>query len=170
MKLPDLTLETLQHEPLRLRPEAPAPRLILVYRRDCETCELVLPVVERISRPLHARGLETIGVSQSDEDATLDAINEHGLCFPQALDADLALSLALGVEIVPTLLLFDADGARVEGTDALDLAAFTRVVQAAARLAGADEPAIARAIAAFALPASRPGSASRTRAADIASH
>ena len=168
MKLPDLTLETLQHEPLRLRPEPPAPRLILVYKRDCETCGLVLPVVERISRPLHARGLETIGVSQSDEDATLDAINEHGLCFPQALDAHLALSFALELEVVPALLLFDADSEVVDRTDALDLAAFTRVVEAAARLAGADEPAIERAIAAFALPASRPGSASRTRDADVA--
>src|SRR5262249_29386579 len=117
---------------------------------------------------LHARGLETIGVSQSDEEATLDAINEHGLCFPQALDSELALSFALELEVVPALFLVDAGGEVIDRTDALELPAFTRVVRAAASLAGADEAAIERAIAAFSLPAFRPGCASRTLDADVA--
>jgi peroxiredoxin len=167
VQLPDLTLETLQHETIRLRPEPPAPRLIVIYKRDCETCGVVLPVLERLSRPLHARGLETLGVSQSDDEATLDAINEHGLCFPQALDVDLALSFALDLEVVPAVLLVAADGEVLDRTDALELPALARVVGAAARLAGADEAALARTLAAFSLPAFRPGCASRTLDAEV---
>src|SRR6185369_6900019 len=127
MHLPDLTLQTLQREPFRVRTEPPAPRLFLVYRCDCPGSALVLPVAERLSRPLHARGLETIGVSQSDEEATLDAINEHGLCFPQLLDAGLELTGALAIAVVPALLLFDADGALVDRAEPSDAPGCARV-------------------------------------------
>ncbi|HZR84310.1 MAG TPA: TlpA disulfide reductase family protein [Candidatus Binatia bacterium] len=167
MRIPDLTLATLQGEKLRLRPEPPGVRLLLVYKRDCETCGLVLPVLERLSRPLHARGLETIGVSQSDADATLDAINEHGLCFPQALDSDLALSFALEMEVVPAVVLVDAEGEVLDRTDALDLDALTRVLHAAGDRAGVERAEIDRALAPFRLPSFRPGCASRTLDAGV---
>jgi peroxiredoxin len=167
MAIPDLTLETLQGERLRLRPDAGRARLLLVYKRDCETCSVVLPVLERLSRPLHGRGLETFGVSQSDADATLDAINEHGLCFPQVLDAELALSFALDLEVVPTLLLVDAAGEVVDRTDALELEALARVLKHAAQFAGLDEGEVDRGLRPFALPAFRPGCASRTLDPDV---
>ncbi|MEY4948591.1 MAG: hypothetical protein RL698_802 [Pseudomonadota bacterium] len=160
--LPAVALGTLQGEAVELRPGTPAPRLVVVWKRDCETCALVLPAVERLSRSLHARGLETIGVSQSGDDDTLDAIGEFGLCFPQALDRDLAVSFALGVEIVPTLVLADASGAIVCRTEALHLGEFAALARRAAELCGADTTEVERAIGAFRLPEFRPGCASRT--------
>lgn len=160
--LPDIDLETLQGEPVALRPAPPAPRLWIAWKRDCETCALVLPAIERVARPLHARGLETIGVSQSSPDDTLDAIGEHGLCFPQALDRDLGFSFGLGIEVVPALFLVDAAGVIAGRVEGLDRAALEALLRDAAALCGADAGAIARDLAAFDLPDFRPGCASRT--------
>ncbi|MEW6268801.1 MAG: redoxin domain-containing protein [Thermodesulfobacteriota bacterium] len=160
--LPALELETLQGEKVALRDPAAAARLIVVYKHDCETCQTVLPVIERVSRAFHGKKLLTLGVSQSDADATLDTINEHGLCFPQALDADLALSFALELEVVPVVLLATPGGDVIARSDALDLPQLTGVLTNAARLSGVDERVVRRALAAFELPAFRPGCASRT--------
>jgi hypothetical protein len=158
--LPPLALETLQGEPLGVA--AGAPRLLVAWKRDCETCGLVLPAIERVSRALHARGLETVGIAQSGADDTLDAIGELGLCFPQALDRDLSASCALGVEIVPTLVLADGEGRVVARTCGLDLGELGALLRRAAGLCGADEGEIGRALDAFRLPPHRPGCASRT--------
>ncbi len=160
--LPALELETLQGETVALRDPSAVARLIVVYRHDCPTCEILLPVIERVSRAFHGKRLLTLGVSQSDPDATLDTINEHGLCFPQALDRGLALSRALDLEVVPALLLAAPGGALLARADALDLGRLTAVLTDAARLCGADEDAVRRVVAAFDLPAFRTGSRSRT--------
>jgi hypothetical protein len=104
----------------------------------------------------------TLGLSQSDADGTLDTIIEHGLCFPQALDCDLAVSGALDVTILPTVLLADSTGAIVARCDGRDRDALLEVLVAAAGLAGADEADIRRAVDAFALPAERAGTAARS--------
>jgi peroxiredoxin len=165
--LPALELETLQGEKLALRDASATARLVIVYKQDCETCQTVLPVVERVSRAFHGKKLLTLGVSQSDPDATLDTVNEHGLCFPQALDPDLALSFALGLEVVPAIVLAAASGEIIARTEALDLAELTGLLVNAARLCGMDEREVRRAIAAFQLPAFRPGCASRTLDAGV---
>jgi len=158
--LPSLALETLQGEPLA--PVAGSPRLLVAWKRDCETCALVLPALERVSRHLHARGLETIGLAQSAADDTLDAIGELGLCFPQALDRDLAASLALAVEVVPTLVLVDGEGRVAARTEGLVLSEVSDLLRRASGLCGADADLVGRALDSFRLPAHRPGCASRT--------
>jgi peroxiredoxin len=157
-RLPDIALITLQGEPVALRDPAAAARLVILYRHDCEVCRLVLPVIERVSRAFHGQKLLTLGVSSSDADETLDCINEHGLCFPQALDADGVVAAALAAERVPTVVLADGRGDIVARCADLDAAALTDVLLAAARLSGAPEAEIRRAIAAFKLPDARPGS------------
>jgi peroxiredoxin len=163
MQLPALTLTTLQGEPAALRGDPPMPRLLVVYKRDCETCGLLLPAIERLSRSLHGHRLLTLGVSQSSADDTLDAINEHGLCFPQALDANGLVATALGIESVPALVLADGEGAIVARCTGLDAAALREVLLAAARLSSASEQEVGRAIEAFKLPESQPGSPVRPR-------
>jgi len=143
------------------RGRAPA-RIVAVYKHDCETCALVLPALERLTRRLHAAGVETIGVSQSDPEATLDFVSQHGLCFPQALDRELELSFALGLEVVPTVLLVAARGEIIARTEALDRAEIVALLHRAAELCGVEPGEIERAIAVSGLPASRPGCASRT--------
>src|SRR5262245_9027903 len=86
-RLPDVTLATLQGEPAALRDPAATARLVIVYRHACPYSNEVLPVIERVTRAFHGKRLLTLGLSLGGEDDTLDAIIEHGLCFPQALDA-----------------------------------------------------------------------------------
>ena len=161
--LPDIELETLQGEPVALRDPAAAARLVVLYRHDCAVCHLVLPVIERVSRAFHGQKLLTLGVSSSDADATLDTINEHGLCFPQALDEQGLVATALGIDSVPALVLADGEGAIVARCAGLDATALSEVLLAAARLSSASEQEVRRAIEAFRLPASRPGSPVRAR-------
>jgi peroxiredoxin len=160
--LPEIELTTLQGEAVALRDPSAAARLVVLYRHDCEPCRQVLPVIERVTRAFHGQRLLTLGVSQSDGDGTLDTIIEHGLCFPQALDADLAVSAALQVSVLPTLVLADGAGTIVARCDGRDRDALLDLLLVAARIAGADEAEIRRAVDAFALPAERAGGAARS--------
>src|SRR5262249_19634940 len=79
LRLPALVLPTVDGDAIALdgsppggapgKASDPPARLIVVYKHDCATCDLVLPALERLTRPLHARRLLTIGVSQSDREA-----------------------------------------------------------------------------------------------------
>lgn len=157
-RLPDVTLATLQGEPAVLRDPTASARLVLVYRHACPFSHEVLPVIERVTRAFHGKRLLTLGLSLGTEDDTLDAIIEHGLCFPQALDADARVARDLDVEMTPTVLLADADGTIVARCDGRDRATLLDVLAHAARLSGADEAEVRRAAESFALPAEHAGS------------
>ncbi len=85
----------------------PNERLIAVVKQDCPTCQLVVPVL----RDLAANGSGIEIISQDDP------------AFPEGVpsiidDRTLETSFKLGVEVVPTLIRFDASGdetARVFG-------------------------------------------------------
>jgi peroxiredoxin len=168
-RLPALTLPTLDGGEIAIGGgEVPAPRLIAIYKTDCATCNLVLPALERLCRPLHARGLQAIGVSQDDGEQALDFVTRHGLCFPQAIDRRLELSFAVDVEVVPTLVLVGTDGTILERTEALELASLRGLLAAAAALSGTDADELERTLSRLRLPDSRPGCASRTLDAGVA--
>lgn len=156
-RLPDVTLATLQGEPAVLRDPAAAARLVLVYRHTCPFSHEVLPVIERVTRAFHGKRLLTLGLSLGTEDDTLDAIIEHGLCFPQALDANAAVARGLDVKQTPTVLLADADGTIVARCDGRDRAALLDLLAHAARLSGADEAEVRRAAESFPLPPEHAG-------------
>ena len=156
-RLPDVTLATLQGEPAVLRDPAATARLVLVYRHTCPLSHEVLPVIERVTRALHGKRLLTLGLSLGTEDDTLDAIIEHGLCFPQALDANARVARELQVEQTPTVFLADADSTIVARCDGRDRAALLDVLAHAARLSGADEAEVRRAAESFPLLPERAG-------------
>ena len=158
-RLPDVTLATLQGEPAVLRDPAAAARLVLVYRHTCPFSHEVLPVIERVTRAFHGKRLLTLGLSLGTEDDTLDAIIQHGLCFPQALDANAAVARGLDVKQTPTVLLADADadGTIVARCDGRDRAALLDLLAHAARLSGADEAEVRRAAESFPLPPEHAG-------------
>jgi peroxiredoxin len=156
-RLPDFTLATLQGEPAVLRDPAATARLVVAYRQACPFSNEVLPVIERVTRAFHGKRLLTLGLSLGTEDDTLDAIIEHGLCFPQALDDGTKVARALGVTLTPTVLLATADGTIVARADGRDRAALLDVLAHAARLSGADEAEVRRAAESFPLPPERAG-------------
>lgn len=158
-RLPDLTLATLQGEPIALRDPTATARLVIAYRHTCPFSNEVLPVIERVTRAFHGKRLLTLGLSLGTEDDTLDAIIEHGLCFPQALDADSAVTRALDITLTPTTLLAASDGTIVARCDGRDRTGLLDLLAHAARLSDADEAEVRRAAEAFPLPDERDGSA-----------
>ena len=156
-RLPDVTLATLQGEPAVLRDPTATARLVIAYRHACPFSNEVLPVIERVTRAFHGKRLLTLGLSLGTEDDTLDAIIEHGLCFPQALDAAARVARELHVKQTPTVLLAAADGTIVARCDGRDRAALLELLAHAARLSGADDTEVRRAAESFALPPERAG-------------
>lgn len=73
-------------------------RFVAVVKEDCPTCRLAVPALAE----MRAAGL------------TLDVVTQDEPAFPRGLnprhDADLVESHKLGVEIVPTLVAYDATG------------------------------------------------------------
>ena len=156
-RLPDVTLATLQGEPAVLCDPTATARLVIAYRHACPFSNEVLPVIERVTRAFHGKRLLTLGLSLGTEDDTLDAIIEHGLCFPQALDAAARVARELHVKQTPTVLLAAADGTIVARCDGRDRAALLELLSHAARLSGADDTEVRRAAESFALPTERAG-------------
>ncbi len=158
-RLPDVTLATLQGEPAILRDPTATARLVIAYRHTCPFSNEVLPVIERVTRAFHGKRLLTLGLSLGTEDDTLDAIIEHGLCFPQALDANSVVTRALDITVTPTILLAASDGTIVARCDGRDRTGLLDLLAHAARLSDADEAEVRRAAEAFPLPGERDGSA-----------
>ena len=88
------------------------PVLLCFFKRECATCGLSFPVIERIWR--HYRdhqspegmGLVVWGVSQDDVGETQAFVAEHELSFPVLLDGKaLAASRAFAIESTPSLFL-----------------------------------------------------------------
>lgn len=152
-----MTLATLQGEPAALRDPTAAARLVIVYRHACPFSNEVLPVIERVTRAFHGKRLLTLGLSLGGEDDTLDAIIEHGLCFPQAVDTGARVAAALLIEQTPTVLLASTEGTVVARCDGRDRAELLDVLEHAARLSGADVDEVRRAAESFALPPERAG-------------
>lgn len=90
------------------RLDGAGPALVCFVKQDCPTCNEVMPVLEAFhgafggALPWHVIG-QTVEGNRALEAA-------HGLAFALLDDADLRVSHAWDVEIVPTLVLVGADG------------------------------------------------------------
>ncbi len=94
--------------------DAPHDGLVAVVKRDCPTCELTAPVLAALAR-----------------DAGLTVYTQDDPTFPEGIaarihDAELDISHRLRIEIVPTLIRFEA-GQEVERTYGWDRAEWQRV-------------------------------------------
>ena len=145
---------------------APA-TLLFFFKHDCATCDLTAPVIERIHRGLGSAGLRLIGISQDDVQLTGGFAKRHGLTFPCALDAELAVSETYGFDAVPALVLAAPDGAVLASSEGWAKAEVTELVAQAAEHCGANPPAIDSPDAPP-LPVMRPGCGSRVHDPDIA--
>ena len=141
--------------------------LLFFFKHDCATCDLTAPVIERIHRGLSGAGLRLLGVSQDDARLTVAFAERHGLTFPCALDAELAVSEAYGFDAVPALVLAGPDGAVLSSSEGWVKAEVEALVARAAEPCGADAPAIESPDDAP-LPATRPGCGSRVHDPEVA--
>ena len=142
------------------------PTLLVFFKHDCATCDLTLPLVERLHTALSAEGLRVVGISQDAVAHTSDVVARHHLSFTVALDGDLEVSADYGFDAVPALVLVGPDRAVVasfEGFTRPDLLTLTERTAAAC---GAAAPRLVH--DGDGLPEHRPGCGSKVHDPDVA--
>ena len=115
--------------------------LLLFFKRDCATCDLTAPVVERIVQTLSPVGLNVLAVSQSSPVDTAAFTRRHGLTLPVVLDRELDVSQAYGFDAVPALVLTAADRTVLTSFEGWSKADFQELVSQAATLCNVASPA-----------------------------
>lgn len=163
---PAFTLATGDDTVVTLGDGNAAPTLLVFFKHDCATCDLTLPLVERLHTALASEGLRVLGISQDASAQTSDVVDRHHLSFPVAIDRDLVISADYGFDAVPALVLVDADRtvlASFEGFARPDLLTLTDRAGAAC---GAAAPRLVH--DGDGLPEHRPGCGSKVHDPDVA--
>jgi thiol-disulfide isomerase/thioredoxin len=84
------------------------PSLIAFLKEDCNTCNLVAPILEAFHQAWGERAdIWVVGQSQDGNQILQD---RHGLTLPVLDDSALKTSFAWGFEIVPAVYWLDAEG------------------------------------------------------------
>jgi peroxiredoxin len=108
---PDFHLKRLEGAKFSLSESlARAPVLVAFYKVSCPTCQYTFPYLERMAGQT---GVPFFGISQDDERATREFLEDFGITFPSLLDSrdsGYAVSNAFGIAYVPTLYLIGQDG------------------------------------------------------------
>jgi hypothetical protein len=124
--------------------------LFVLGHRNCKTTRQTLPYVELIHRRGAAPG-RVLVVLQDDRQAALELAGELDLTVPLACEPEpYPLSQALGLEVVPSLLLVSTDGRVLQACEAFrkpELDAFAARLGVSGSLFAADDP----------MPAMKPG-------------
>ncbi|MBQ9364072.1 MAG: redoxin domain-containing protein [Bacteroidaceae bacterium] len=77
----------------------------------CGPCRMEIPNIIEVYNKYKGDNFEVLGVATWDEpDATLKAMEELGIEYPQMLNAQKAGSDAYGIEGIPEIILFAPDG------------------------------------------------------------
>src|SRR5579863_3456362 len=87
------------------------PALLCFVKEDCPTCVLSIPLIEGAHRAFGgAIDVVAIGQDRTGNDAL---VKRHELSVPMLDDSALKVSFSYGIEIVPTIILADANGIEV---------------------------------------------------------
>ena len=115
---------------------AGGPTLVIIGHLNCKTTKQTLPFIDRI----HRDGGRAVAMLQDSPEDAAKGLAKLGLSLPFLCERNpYALSAAIGLEVVPTLLFVEADG-----TVALTSEAFRRPdIEAFAQRLGAPKPVIA---------------------------
>lgn len=110
--------------------------LLAFFQSDCPTCLLTLPYLNRLSKSVSTNLLDVIGISQDEEKATTDLIEELQIDFPVALDPGLEISRRFDPLAVPTLFLISAEGEVLETQIGFDKEGLNGIVKLISRAGG----------------------------------
>jgi len=86
------------------------PALLAFYKVSCPVCQLTAPYLERLAA---GSGVQIVGISQDDDNATQGFNQRFGVTFPTLLDQskeNYPASNAYGISSVPSLFLVNKDG------------------------------------------------------------
>src|SRR5438445_8825792 len=84
--------------------------LLVFFKVSCPVCQFTLPFLERIAG---TSGLQVVGISQDDREATREFLDEFGITFPTLLDtakSGYPVSNSYEITHVPSLFLIEPDG------------------------------------------------------------
>jgi thiol-disulfide isomerase/thioredoxin len=85
--------------------------LVDFWASRCGSCIAENPVIAEVYQKYKGDRFEVLGVAVWDQrDATLKAIREHGVVWPQILDAQSIPTKIYGIEGIPHIILFGPDG------------------------------------------------------------
>jgi cytochrome c biogenesis protein CcmG/thiol:disulfide interchange protein DsbE len=77
----------------------------------CEPCQIVAPILDRVSRKHRDKGLVVVGVNTNDQPGLAPAFaQQKGLSYPIVYDIEDAVARRYGVTNLPTLVAIGADG------------------------------------------------------------
>ncbi len=77
----------------------------------CEPCQVVAPILDRISRKHQDRGLVVVGVNTSDQPGLAPVFaKKKGLSYPIVYDQGEEVARRYGVSNLPTLVVINAEG------------------------------------------------------------
>lgn len=85
------------------------PTLLCFVKEDCPTCGLTMPLIEEAHRTF-GKAVDVLSIGQ-DRAGNETLVKRHGLTVPMLDDSALKVSFTYGIEIVPTIILADAEGA-----------------------------------------------------------
>lgn len=108
-QLPGFTLDALDGN-ARSFPTG-RPTLLCFVKEDCPTCGLTMPLIEAASRAADG-AVDVIAVGQ-DRAGNEALVKRHQLTVPMLDDSALKVSFEYAIEIVPTIILADANGAEL---------------------------------------------------------
>ena len=101
------------------------PVLAAFFKVTCPTCQYTFPFLERLHQQLRANGAQIWGIAQDGVKDSQRFARDYSVTFPILIDdKPYRVSREYGLEYVPTLFLFEPDGAiafETEGFNKRDL-------------------------------------------------
>ena len=77
----------------------------------CEPCQIVAPILDRVARKHHGKGVVVVGVNTSDQPGRAPAFaKKRGLSYPIVFDEGDDVAQRYGVSTLPTLVVIDPQG------------------------------------------------------------
>jgi thiol-disulfide isomerase/thioredoxin len=124
--VPDVTLATLDGQPLRLRDLSGEIVFLNFWATWCEPCREEMPDLQKFQEQYGDQGVRVISVTNSTEGQTEDDIRafvaQYGITFTIALTSDQGFYDQFGVAQIPTTFIIDpAAMVRVRHLGALDI-------------------------------------------------
>ena len=111
---PDFSLAVVTNaegDRIRLRDLKGHPVLLDFWATWCEPCQIVAPILDRVSRKHRERGLVVVGVNTSDRPGLAPIFaRKKGLSYPIVYDSDDEVARRYGVNNLPTLVVINAAG------------------------------------------------------------
>src|SRR5579875_8228 len=135
--------------------------LLCFVKEDCPTCGLSLTLVEAAFRSFGRRA-DVYAIGQ-ERDGNLKLMERHGLTVPMRDDSALEVSYEFAIEVVPTVILADAEGRELLRFEGFAREDWKELFGRLSELTGQAAPDVAL----DSLPQVRPGCGSRSLEPEI---